>query len=219
MARVIPQNQPDPFAPQAARLYGTSSRPSTAFQTIGNTAGAIKSVADSPLTGLAIRGGQALKQGIEDYGLSKAAERRLAYETGLGAQESDADLEPYKPMQGLSLQGDQPEGLGLSLNDGTDWSADDKKPQGWSSESRMGELQSALGADLAKRAAAPAAPAARRRLADMGVLGAFTSPRAGTLPDEEVIRLEDVVRPAAPAAPQTPMAGCRPWSLEAGSVP
>lgn len=199
MARVIPQNPSDPFAPRVAGLYSTSSRPSTAFQTIANTAGAIKSIADSPLTGALIRGGQAIKHGIEDYGLAKAAERRMQYETGTGAQEWDEALEPYKPMQGLSLSGDQPQGLGLTLQDGTDWSAGDKKPQGWSSESRLGELQGVLGEDLAKRASMPSkptAPSSELRMNDLqNVLGEDLAKRAA-----------ESGKPTTPVSPISPAA-------------
>lgn len=199
MARVIPQNPSDPFAPRVAGLYSTSSRPSTAFQTIANTAGAIKSIADSPLTSALIRGGQAIKHGIEDYGLAKAAERRMQYETGTGAQEWDEALEPYKPMQGLSLSGDQPQGLGLTLQDGTDWSAGDKKPQGWSSESRLGELQGVLGEDLAKRASMPSkptAPSSELRMNDLqNVLGEDLAKRAA-----------ESGKPTTPVSPISPAA-------------
>ena len=196
MARIIPQAQPDPFAPQVAGLYGTRDRPSTKFQTVNRFLDTAKAVADSPLTGLAMRGIQAGAGGISDM-LSAAAARRMEeYKAGGLEGELSPDIaapEPYKPMKGLSLRGDQPEGLGLSLRD----MPEQEPAQGWSSESRMGELQDTLGADLARAAQRKLGVEpvdARQSALGKGILPAFTSPRVpGLEMDPDAARLDAAI--------------------------
>lgn len=207
MARIIPQSQPDPFDPQAAQLLSTRDRPSTKFQTANRFLDTAKAVADSPLTGLALRGIQAGAGGISDMLADAAARRMEGYKAEGLEGELSPDLaapEPYKPMAGLSLRGDQPEGLGLSLRD----MPEQEPAQGWSSESRLGELQGVLGEDLARAAQRKlgVAPDARQSVLSKGILPAFTSPRVpGLEMDPNAARLE-ALRPqaAAPSAPMLP---------------
>lgn len=207
MARIIPQAQPDPFAPQVAGLYGTRDRPYQGFQTANRFLDTAKAVADSPLTGLALRGIQAGAGGISDMLADAAARRMEGYKAEGLEGELSPDLaapEPYKPMAGLSLRGDQPEGLGLSLRD----MPEQEPAQGWSSESRLGELQGVRGEDLARAAQRKlgVAPDARQSVLSKGILPAFTSPRVpGLEMDPNAARLE-ALRPqaAAPSAPMLP---------------